>query len=35
LALAMLPDIDHLDQALLRGEYVKFTAEMFCRGSAD
>jgi hypothetical protein len=32
LAMAMLSDIDNLGQALVRGEYVKFTAEMFCRG---
>jgi hypothetical protein len=29
---AMLPDIGNVNQALMRGEYVKFTAEMFCRG---
>jgi hypothetical protein len=28
----MLPDIGNFKQALMRGEYVKFTAEMFCRG---
>jgi hypothetical protein len=28
----LLPRIANFDQALMRGEYVKFTAEMFCRG---